>query len=87
MNRPASPRERLLAAFMVGGALGATSIAACTPAQRAPVRTALEASRCVNSVVIRHIDAGDDFKDPATLTELAIEIASECNPLTEKAAE
>lgn len=55
---------------------------ACTPQQRAPVRTALEASQCINSIALRHIDAGDDFQDPKTLTVIASEIAVECNPLT-----
>jgi hypothetical protein len=55
---------------------------ACTPEQRAPVRTALEASQCINAIALRHIDAGDDFDDPKTLTVIASEIAVECNPLT-----
>jgi hypothetical protein len=58
---------------------------ACTPEQRAPVRTALEASQCINAIALRHLDAGDDFDDPKTLTVIATEIAAECNPLTKGA--
>jgi hypothetical protein len=56
---------------------------ACTPEQRAPVRTALEASQCINGLVLRHLDAGDDLTKPETIATLAAEIASECNPLME----
>lgn len=44
---------------------------ACTPEQRAPVRTALEASQCINAIALRHLDAGDDFDDPKTLSVIA----------------
>lgn len=60
----------------------AASVQSCTPEQRAPVRTALEASQCINAIALRHLDAGDDFDDPKTLTVIASEIAVECNPLT-----
>jgi len=55
---------------------------ACTPEQRAPARTALEASQCINAIALRHLDAGDDFTDPKQLAVIASEIAVECNPLT-----
>jgi hypothetical protein len=53
---------------------------ACTPEHRAPLRTALEVNQCINGLVLRHIDAGDDLADRNTLTLLAAEIASECTP-------
>lgn len=62
--------------------IAALAALACTPEQRAPVRTALEASQCINAIALRHIDAGDDFTEPKTLTVIATEIAAECNPLT-----
>jgi hypothetical protein len=68
--------------FAVGLVQGAGLVMACTPEQRAPVRTALEASQCINAIALRHLDAGDDFDDPKTLTVIASEIAVECNPLT-----
>jgi hypothetical protein len=71
------------AALVFGGMLAFAVIPfACTPEQRAPVRTALEASQCINAIALRHLDAGDDFDDPKTLSVIASEIAVECNPLT-----
>jgi hypothetical protein len=67
--------------FLVGLAQGAGLVIACTPEQRAPVRTALEASQCINAVALRHLDAGDAFDDPKVLAVIASEIAIECNPL------
>lgn len=58
----------------------ALTAASCTPAERVPVRTALEASRCAHAVVLRHLDAGDDFRDPETLSAIAAELAVECVP-------
>jgi hypothetical protein len=72
--------------FLVGLAQGAGLAMACTPEQRAPVRTALEANQCINAIALRHLDAGDDFDDPKTLSVIASEIAVECNPL-QKATE
>jgi hypothetical protein len=69
---------------LAGGLLAGAVLhqAACTPEQRAPIRTALEASQCINAIALRHLDAGDDFDDPKTLSVIASEIAVECNPLT-----
>jgi hypothetical protein len=52
--------------------------AACTPAQKADARTALNVSSCINAVVLRHLE--DDLKNPSALAVLASEIAIECNP-------
>lgn len=52
----------------------------CTPQQQAHTRTALDINQCANAVVLRHLDAGDDFKDPVVIAVIAGEIASECLP-------
>lgn len=75
-------RDLLIAAPLFASLMAAMLAYACTPEHRAPVRTALEASQCINAIALRHLDAGDDFDDPKTLTEIASEIAVECNPLT-----
>lgn len=70
--------------LIVGAIVGSPAVfVACTQEQRAPVRTALEASQCINGLVLRHLDAGDDLTKPETVALLAAEIASECNPLLE----
>ena len=60
--------------------LGGVDIS-CTPEQRAPARTALEVNQCINAIALRHLDAGDDFRDHEALAVMASEIAIECNPL------
>lgn len=54
---------------------------ACTPAQRADAKTALEVNRCVTNISLRHIDAGDNFADPLVLARIAAEHVDECGPL------
>jgi hypothetical protein len=54
---------------------------ACTPAQRQNARTALEVNQCVTAISLRHIDAGDDLKDPLVLARIAAEMTDECGPL------
>jgi len=66
---------RALASILVG-----LCVLSCTPAQQGHVRTALDINQCANAVVMRHIDAGDDFKNVAVLAVIAGEIASECIP-------
>lgn len=63
--------------FAAGAAIGL----ACTPAQRQHVRTALEVNRCVTTISLRHLDAGDDMKDPIVIARIAAEIAEECTPM------
>jgi len=65
----------------IGSAALMCCIHACTPEQRAPARTALEVSQCINAIALLHLDAGDDFDDPKVLAVIASEIAVECNPL------
>ena len=54
---------------------------ACAPAQRQHARTALEVNRCVTTISLRHIDAGDDFRDPLVTARIAAEVTDECGPL------
>jgi hypothetical protein len=72
---------RIAACVALAFAAGAAAPLACTPEQRAPVRTALEMSQCINAIAVRHIDAGDDFQNAEMLAKIASEIAVECNPL------
>lgn len=76
-------REVLLCLLVGIGMAAPVMHAACTPAQREHGRTALEANQCINGLVLRHLDAGDDLTKPETVALLAAEIASECNPLLE----
>lgn len=72
-----------VALAILGIVLGAAI--ACTPAQQAHTKTALEVNRCVTDVTLRHID--EDMKDPVVLATLASEITLECSPILEAKAE
>lgn len=67
--------------FAVGLAQGAGLAMACTPAQRQHARTAQEVNQCVTAISLRHIDAGDDFRDPLVTARIAAEVTDECGPL------
>lgn len=70
----------LVPALVVFIALAGADLA-CTPAQRADAKTALEVNRCVTNISLRHLDAGDDFADPLVLARIAAEHVDECGPL------
>ncbi len=76
-------RQDRLALFALGAGLTIANglHVACTPAQRAEAKTALEVNRCVTTISLRHIDAGDDFSDPLVLARISAEHVDECGPL------